>query len=363
MAIWNPWHDCHKVSPGCVNCYVYRRDVQFGKDSSVVTKTNDFCLPLKTNRQGEYKLQEKDSPVYTCMTSDFFIKEADEWRTEIWNMIKKRRDLHFVIITKRIERFMECIPQDWGKGYENVTLCCTCENQAMADLRLPVFLKVPARHKEIIHEPMLEEIHIEQYLALGQIEHVTCGGESGENARLMDYSWALSSREQCAAAGVPFYFKQTGALFRKDGKLYRISRKNQMLQARKAGIDYKPKDSGESLFQRLAGSKFRSGFHLKDRDKAYIQEKGIEVIRQHARDFIEKRLSPASIPNDGKQTPMKGHPVFIAQHATGTCCRGCLKKWHDIKPEGELTKEQQDYVVSVIMEWIRREMEENPEKK
>ena len=238
MAIWNPWHGCRKVSPGCRNCYVYRRDAEFGKDSSIVTKTSTFDLPLKRDRRKAYKLQPEDGPVYTCMTSDFFIREADEWRPEIWKMIRTREDLHFVIITKRIGRFMECIPSDWGQGYENVTVCCTCENQEMADRRLPVFLEMLVRHKEIIHEPMLGEIHIEKYLASDQIEHVTCGGESGDGARLLDYSWVLSVREQCIAAGVSFYFKQTGAVFRKDGKIYRIARKNQLSQARKAGIDY-----------------------------------------------------------------------------------------------------------------------------
>ena len=238
MAIWNPWHGCRKVSPGCRNCYVYRGDAEFGKDSSIVTKTSTFDLPLKRDRRKAYKLQPEDGPVYTCMTSDFFIREADEWRPEIWKMIRAREDLNFVIITKRIERFMECIPPDWGQGYENVTVCCTCENQEMADRRLPVFLEMPVRHKETIHEPMLGEIHIEKYLASGQIEHVTCGGESGDGARLLDYNWVLSVREQCIAAGVSFYFKQTGAVFQKDGKIYRIARKDQMTQARKAGIDY-----------------------------------------------------------------------------------------------------------------------------
>ena len=80
MAIWNPWHGCHKISPGCRNCYVYRRDGTFGKDSSIVSRTGAFDLPLKRNRQKEYKLTAEDNPVYTCMTSDFFIEEADGWR-------------------------------------------------------------------------------------------------------------------------------------------------------------------------------------------------------------------------------------------------------------------------------------------
>ena len=116
MAIWNPWHGCKKISPGCYNCYVYRRDAEFGKDSSIITKTSSFDLPLKKSRKKEYKLQPDGEPVYTCMTSDFFIKEADSWRPEAWRMIKYRSDLDFVIITKRIDRFMDCIPEDWGDG-------------------------------------------------------------------------------------------------------------------------------------------------------------------------------------------------------------------------------------------------------
>ncbi len=116
-----------------------------------------------------------------------------------------------------------------------------------------------------------------------------------------------------------------------------------------------PLRNTEALFERLARSNFRRKFRLSDKDFDYIEKKGIETIRSHAYDFIEKRLAPAEIPNDGKQTPMRGHPVFIAQHATATCCRGCLKKWHGIEPGSQLTKNQVDYVVDVIMEWIKRE--------
>lgn len=116
-------------------------------------------------------------------------------------------------------------------------------------------------------------------------------------------------------------------------------------------------DSLDELFARLSQSDFRSRFSLKAKDKAYIQEKGWETIRQHAEDFIRKRLAPALIPNDGQQTPMRGHPVFIAQHATGCCCRGCFFKWHHIPAGRELTTEEQQYAVAVIMEWIRRQLE------
>jgi exodeoxyribonuclease V alpha subunit len=112
----------------------------------------------------------------------------------------------------------------------------------------------------------------------------------------------------------------------------------------------------EDLFTRLSRSTFRSRFHLSEKDKEYVRQKGMDTIKSHAEDFVAKRLAPAVIPNDGKQTPMRGHPVFIAQHATACCCRGCLQKWHNIPAGRELTKEEQEYVVNVLMEWIRRQM-------
>lgn len=111
------------------------------------------------------------------------------------------------------------------------------------------------------------------------------------------------------------------------------------------------------VLESLSKSKFRSSFYLKTKDKEYVREKGIETIEKHTRDFIEKRLAPKEIKNDGKQTPMRGHPTFIAQHATACCCRGCLNKWHKIPKNIELSKEQKDYIVEVIMTWIKRQME------
>lgn len=106
----------------------------------------------------------------------------------------------------------------------------------------------------------------------------------------------------------------------------------------------------------LSKSKFRNSFRLRDNDKKYISDKSISVVRKHAYDFVTKRLSSDKIINDGKQTPMKGHPVFIAQHATGTCCRGCLYKWHGIIKNKKLRIDEIDYIVDVIMEWINRQM-------
>ena len=110
------------------------------------------------------------------------------------------------------------------------------------------------------------------------------------------------------------------------------------------------------LFERLGQSKFRSRFHLKQADIDYINNKGLDKIEEHAREFIAKGEAPAVIPNDGKQTPMRGHPVFIAQHATAICCRECIRKWHKLQPGRELSQIQQDYLVDVIMTWIRQEL-------
>ncbi len=109
----------------------------------------------------------------------------------------------------------------------------------------------------------------------------------------------------------------------------------------------------DELFSRLAKSKFRSRFKLGKKEQQYLQEKGFLEIERHAREFIRERLAPALPAKDGRQTPMKNHPVFIAQHATATCCRGCLKKWHRIGMGKDLTPKQIDYIVSVIMYWLR----------
>ena len=113
----------------------------------------------------------------------------------------------------------------------------------------------------------------------------------------------------------------------------------------------------KQLFVRLDNSKFRSSFHLKQKEIDYIHEKGLDTIRQHAKEFIAKREAPAYIANDGKQTPMRGHPVFIAQHATATCCRECIRKWHKMQPGKKLSQVQRDYLVDVIMTWIQKEIE------
>ena len=113
----------------------------------------------------------------------------------------------------------------------------------------------------------------------------------------------------------------------------------------------------ENILKSLNNSKFRSSFSLKQKDLEYIEKKGLSEIRKHAYDILEKRLVQADILNDGKQTPMRGHPVFIAQHATATCCRGCLEKWHHIPKGREITRQELDYIVEVIMMWIKLQLQ------
>jgi hypothetical protein len=116
----------------------------------------------------------------------------------------------------------------------------------------------------------------------------------------------------------------------------------------------------DDLFAALARSGFRRRFQLRGKELEYLRTKGLPVILEHATDLIAKRLAPANPANDGKQTPFRNHPVFVAQHATATCCRGCLEKWHRIPRGRELTDEEQRYVVSVIERWLRNALVPSP---
>lgn len=114
----------------------------------------------------------------------------------------------------------------------------------------------------------------------------------------------------------------------------------------------------EAALKRLQASAFRRRFHLTEQDKAYVRRKGRETIRRHACDFVRERLSPAYPPNDGKQTPMRGHPVFVAQHACACCCRGCLNKWYRVPLGVPLDAVRQEKIVNLLMAWIDRQMDE-----
>lgn len=234
--MWNLWHGCHKLSAGCKHCYVYRGDAKRDVDSSIVVQTKNFDLPVRRKRNGDYKIPS-GTFVYTCFTSDFFVKDADEWRAEAWEMMYQRNDLHFMMITKRIDRLMECLPDNWGDGYDNVTICCTVENQECADYRLPIYKNAPIKHKIIICEPLLERIDLSAYSIGEWVEQIVAGGESGYEARPCDFEWIVELRRVCIENNVSFWFKQTGSKFIKEGKMYNVKRQFQHSQARKAGIN------------------------------------------------------------------------------------------------------------------------------
>lgn len=238
MVSWNPWHGCHKISEGCRNCYVYREDAAFGSaiPTNEVRRTASFSLPLKRDRRGNLKYPS-NTMFSLCFTSDLLLEEADEWRKEIWEIIRERRDCRFFFFTKRITRLAECLPADWGDGYDNVAIGCTVENQDRADVRMPVFLSLPIRRRLVIVAPMLGRIDLRHYLDPALVEEVSVGGESGKYARTLDFDWVLDLRSQCIEADVPFCFHQTGSYLIKNGRTYRIPRAYQHVQARKAGLN------------------------------------------------------------------------------------------------------------------------------
>lgn len=235
MAIWNPWRGCKRFSDGCLHCYIHKGDAKRKVNTSEILQTKDFAKPLERLKNGNYKM--KSGLVYLCFSSDFLIEEADAWRNDCWKMIKERQDCTFLFLTKRIERFSKCIPDDWGNGYENVVVCCTIENQNTADRRLNIFSQLPILHKCITAQPLLEKIDIEKYL--DGIELVVVGGESDYQARVLVYDWVLDIRTQCMRKCVNFEFRQCGTYTIKDGKRYTIPTKDLCKQARLANIDYK----------------------------------------------------------------------------------------------------------------------------
>lgn len=235
MAVWNPWRGCRKCSDGCLHCYIHKGDAKRKMDTNLIVQTKDFYKPIEKLKNGSYKM--KAGMVFLCFSSDFLIEDADEWRGECWAMMKERQDCTFLFLTKRIERFMECIPEDWGNGYQNVVVCCTVENQKNADRKLAVFQSLPIRHKCITAQPLLEAIDLEGYLE--DIELVVVGGESDYYARPLDYDWVLDIREQCIRKKVDFEFRQCGTHFIKDGRRYKLKTKDLCSQARKADINYK----------------------------------------------------------------------------------------------------------------------------
>lgn len=237
MAMWNPWRGCHRYSEGCRCCYIHKGDAKRGVDTDRIVPAENFDAPVERKKNGEYRMKSGQL-VYLCFSTDFLLEDADPWRGRCWEIIKERSDLNFLFLTKRIERFSDCIPADWGEGYDNVIVGCTVENQNAADIRLPIFAKLPIKHKNIICQPMISQMDIEQYL--DGVELVVVGGESDRYARPLHYDWVLKVRESCIRKGVAFEFRQLGTHFIKDGKEYTIQKKDLCAQARKADINFRP---------------------------------------------------------------------------------------------------------------------------
>lgn len=236
--IWNPWHGCKKISPGCANCYMYTLDKQRGKNGADIYRTENFTYPLQKDRHGSYKIKSGEL-IRVCMTSDFFLAEADKWRAEAWEIMRQRPDVIFYLLTKRPERVADCLPQDFGSGWENIWFNVTCENQAMADIRLPLLKALPFRHKGVMCAPLVGTVSLKPYLEEGFIEQVVCGGENYEGARPCNYDWVLALHQECQSANVSFSFIEIGSHFIKDGRHYRLrSKQKQAEQAFKAGLNF-----------------------------------------------------------------------------------------------------------------------------
>lgn len=237
--IWNPWHGCTKISEGCRNCYMYFLDRKRGMDGRNIVRTQrGFAYPLQRDRNGRYVIQSGEL-IRVCMSSDFFLEEADRWRDEAWRIIKARSDVKFFLLTKRPERVRQCLPDDWGDGWDNVFFNVTCENQRRADERIPLLLELPFKHKGIMTAPLIGSIEIEHYLETGAIEQVIAGGENYDGSRPCNFDWVKSLSEQCKRHDITFCFIETGTEFVKDGRTYHLPGKRvQSEMAYKANVNH-----------------------------------------------------------------------------------------------------------------------------
>lgn len=240
--IWNPWHGCIKKSEGCQNCYMYFLDRQRGKNGADVFKVgNNFDYPLQKDKSGHYKIAAGEM-IRVCMTSDFFLQEADPWRNEAWHIIRQRPDVIFMLLTKRPERVKDCLPENWGNGWENVFFNVTCENQSRADERIPILNSLPFKHKGVVIAPFISAVSLKKYLPDAQIEQVVAGGENYDGARPLRYEWVKALYDECVDFNIRFCFMETGTNFIKDGKTYHIPSKTlQSVQAFKSGLRHSGK--------------------------------------------------------------------------------------------------------------------------
>lgn len=218
---FNPWHGCSKVSPGCDNCYAERDSKRFNGDKVLWGVNADrlelsdsyWKQPIKWDkRSAEKGVRER---VFCASMADVFDKNAPEGaRERLWALIKATPNLDWLLLTKRIGNAKTMLPDDWGKGYPNVWLVISVVNQEEADRDIPKLLDTPAKVRGLSMEPLLGEVKLDGYFDIGiwkyGIDWVIVGGESGNEARPMHPEWVVTLRDQCKAAGVPFFFKQWG---------------------------------------------------------------------------------------------------------------------------------------------------------
>jgi protein gp37 len=212
------------------------------QDGSHIYRTKAGAgYPLQKDRKGCYKIKSGEQ-IRICMTSDFFLEEADAWRGDAWDVIRQRPDVKFFLLTKRPERVRECLPDDWGEGAENVIFHVSCENQKRAEERIPLLLELPFRHKGIMCAPFIGPVSVGKYLSTGEIEQVICGGENYDGARPCHFEWVQSLRKECETYDITFCFIETGTNFIKDGKRYYLpDKKVQSRMAYKSGMNYQGK--------------------------------------------------------------------------------------------------------------------------
>jgi len=196
----NFWIGCKKLREGCANCYMFREQKRYGNDPTNIHRTTKNTW----NQVKKFKPGEK---VFVCSWSDFFIKEADPWREEAWNIIRNRPDLIWILLTKRIGNVKSRLPEDWGDGWQNVIGMVTAENQKWADHDIPILTDLPFINKGISIEPMLGHTNL-RLKDRSSINLVIAGCESGPQKRTTKYCWIKNLKNQCVDASVPFFLKQ-----------------------------------------------------------------------------------------------------------------------------------------------------------
>ena len=218
---WNPWHGCRRYSEGCEHCYMFYLDGVRGvpEKSMEIARTKDFWKPLAKDPGGKYKVPS-GFMLRVNMTSDTFLEEADGWRKDMWEAIRRRPDVIFYVLTKRAYRIMECLPDDWGDGYDNVSINISVENQRAFDERWPILESIPARHKGMNLSPLVGEVDISPAVASGQIEEINLGGEAYGGRRPCKYEWIERVSRECEKHRVNLYVDTVGTVFIKDGTTY-----------------------------------------------------------------------------------------------------------------------------------------------